>query len=113
MAGRLATSWSLSDARARACRSRCTPSVIDLVPGRCRNSTLGDLHDAARLVDALPDIHFFSRSLVARDMPDALSLDVNTAYASLAGTAKHVMTSISDPAHVAPVADVLHSTRSP
>lgn len=96
----------LGGARVHAGSGGAAPSVIDLETGRYRDSTLGDLHDAARLVDALPDIHFFSRSLVARDMPDALSLDVNTAYASLAGTAKHVMTSISDPAHVAPVAEM-------
>ncbi|NIV73298.1 MAG: methyltransferase, partial [Gammaproteobacteria bacterium] len=51
-------------------------------------------------------IHFFSRSLVARDMPDARSLDLNTAYACLAGTAKHVMTSVSEPAHLNDIAEM-------
>ena len=46
------------------------PLVLDLDTGRYRESTLKDLYDAARLVDCLDNIHFFSRSLVARDMPD-------------------------------------------
>ena len=33
-------------------------------------------------------IHHFSRSLVIGNAPDTFSLDVNTAYACLVGTAK-------------------------
>lgn len=80
------------------------PMVVDLETGRYRESTLADLYDAARLCDALGNIHFFSRSVVARDMPDVRQLDVNTAYASLAGTTKHVMTSISEPGYVDDIA---------
>ena len=76
------------------------PYVVDLDSGRYRASTLRDLYDAARLVDALENIHFFSRSLIAGDMPDALSLDINTAYASLKGTTKPVFTSASEAANV-------------
>ncbi len=82
------------------------PQVVDLDTGEYRDSTLNDLYAAARLVDKLDHLHFFSRSLVARDMPDPLSLDINTAYASLKGTRKHVCTSISDPAHVSPIAEM-------
>ncbi len=60
-----------------------------------RASTLSDLYQAARLVDHLPHIHFFARSLVATDMPDAYSLDINTAYACFRGTAKPILTSAS------------------
>jgi len=60
-----------------------------------RPSQLSDLYDAARLVDHLPHIHFFSRSLVAGDMPDAKAMDINTAYACFSGTAKPVLTSAS------------------
>lgn len=56
-------------------------------------STLADLHHAARIVDALPHIDFFARSLVAGDMPNADSLDLNTAYACFHGTSKPVLTS--------------------
>jgi len=76
------------------------PFVIDLESGAYRPSMLADLHDAVRLVDRLDNIHFVSRPLVARDMADAADLDVNTAYACLAGTTKHVMTSVSDAARV-------------
>ena len=82
------------------------PQVVDLATGKYRDSTLGDLYDAARMVDSLEHIHFFSRSLVARDMPNDLLLDVNTAYASLAGTAKHVCTSIAQPMHVQQIAEM-------
>lgn len=84
------------------------PMVVDLASGRYRPSTLADLADAARLVDALDNVHFFSRSLVAGDLADPRLLDLNTAYASLAGTAKHVCVSASDPAHVADIAALCH-----
>ena len=84
------------------------PQVVDINTGRYRNSTLQDLYDAARLTDQLDNIHFFSRSLTARDMETERLLDINTAYASLAGTTKHVMTSITLPEHVAPIAEMLY-----
>lgn len=80
------------------------PMVIDLHTGLYRDSTLQDLYDAARLVDKLDNIHFFSRSLVARDIPDLLALDLNTAFASLAGTRKHVLISASHASHVEQIA---------
>jgi trimethylamine--corrinoid protein Co-methyltransferase len=82
------------------------PMILDLETGRYRESTLVDLYDAARLVDSLEHLHFFSRSLVARDMPDLHSLDINTAYACLAGTSKHVLTSASLAAHVEEIAEM-------
>ncbi len=82
------------------------PLIMDLETGRYRESNLRDLYDAARLVDSLEHIHFFSRSLVARDMPDLHSLDINTAYACLAGTSKHVFSSVSLPEHVEEVAEM-------
>ncbi len=84
------------------------PMLIDLDDDRYRPSTLRDLYDAARLVDALENVHFFSRSLVARDMDDALALDVNTAYASLAGTSKHVMVAAQDARSVRAIARICH-----
>lgn len=84
------------------------PMVVDLDTDRYRPSTLGDLYDAARLVDALDNVHFFARCVVARDMDSAEALDINTAYASLAGTAKHVIVSAQDPAHVRAIARMCH-----
>lgn len=82
------------------------PSIVDLETGRYRPATARDLYDAARLVDTLDNIHLFSRSLVARDARDPLQLDVNTVYACLAGTAKHVCVSASDPNNVRAIADM-------
>jgi trimethylamine--corrinoid protein Co-methyltransferase len=72
------------------------PMILDAETGQYRRSTLKDLYEAARLVDSLQHIHFLSRPLVAGDMPDELALDVNTAYACLAATTKHVATSASN-----------------
>ena len=72
-----------------------SPLVYDSTLGEYRESVLSDLYDTACLVDQLNHIHFFSRPLVARDMPDMLHLDVNTTYACLAGTRKHVFVSAS------------------
>lgn len=94
----------LSGARVHVGSGGAAPQILDHETGRYRGSTLADLYDAARLVDRLDNIHFFARSLVARDMPDTRTLDINTTFASLAGTRKHVMVSASDPAHVREIA---------
>jgi trimethylamine--corrinoid protein Co-methyltransferase len=84
------------------------PLIVDIDSGEYRESTLCDLYDAARLVDSLENVHFFSRSLVARDMQDHLSLDVNTAYVCLAGTTKHVMVSASNAGSVSAIAEMCY-----
>jgi len=81
-----------------------SPQVIDLHTSEYRKSTLSDLYDFARLVDTLPHVHFFSRTVVANDIPDPFLLDINTAYASLAGTNKHVMVSASNERSVEAIA---------
>lgn len=96
----------LSGVRVHMSSGGASPSIVDLETGRYREACTKDLYDAARLVDALEHVHHFSRSVVARDAPDTLSLDVNTAYACLAGTAKHVSVSATDPAHVKSIADI-------
>ena len=63
--------------------------VLDL-DGNMRESRLQDLFDIGRLVNALDNIHFYLRPVVARDIPPE-ALDINTFYASLAATPKHVM----------------------
>jgi len=78
--------------------------ILDLDSGTYRPSTLTDLYDAARVVDAMEHIDFFSRSMIARDVEGADVLDVNTAYVCLAGTSKHVSTSASEAAHVKSIA---------
>ena len=82
------------------------PSILDIETRRYRDSTLQDLYDAARVIDRLQHVHFFSRPLVARDMPDLRSLDINTTYACLAGTSKHVFVGVSAPEHVEEIAQM-------
>ena len=85
-----------------------SPLIFDTGLGKYRGSNLVDLYDAARLVDRLDHFHFFSCPVVARDMPDARHLDVNTAFACLAGTEKHVFTSASSPESVRDIATICH-----
>ena len=73
-----------------------------------RPSGLRDLYDAARVVDTLDHLHFFSRPLVVRDMNGPMMLDVNTAFASLAGTFKHVISSASSVETVREVSRLCH-----
>lgn len=82
--------------------------MVDARSGEYRESTLRDLYDAARLVDALEHIHFFQRPMVARDMVDPRELDLNTCYASVSGTAKHVGTSFVAPEHADEALAMLH-----
>jgi len=53
-------------------------------------------------------IHFFQRVITARDMLTGHDLDINTLYGSIAGTTKHVGTSMVDPAHVEECLKILH-----
>ena len=68
--------------------------VVEIEKNSYRESYLADLYDAARIVDTCEHIHFFQRCLTARDMLNGHDLDINTLYASLAGTNKHVGTSM-------------------
>ena len=82
--------------------------IVDPITHDYRDSTAQDLYDAARLTQNLDNVHFFQRAMVCRDVVDNLEMDVNTLYACLAGTTKHVGTSFSDPSHVADCFEMLH-----
>jgi len=82
--------------------------MVDIETRAYRESTLADLYDIARLVDALDNIHFFQRSIVARDMVEPRDLDLNTCYAAMAGTSKHIGTSFALPEHVEEALTMLH-----
>ena len=98
----------LSGSRVHISSGGASPNIVDLDSGRYRLAKTKDLYDSARLVDALEHIHHFSRSVVAGDAADPLALDINTAYACLAGTSKPVSISLSDPAHVQTIADICY-----
>ncbi|MEO0485055.1 MAG: trimethylamine methyltransferase family protein [Pseudomonadota bacterium] len=82
--------------------------MVDIDGTAYRDSTIQDLHDAARLTDQLDNIHFFQRPMVARDILDNREMDYNTVYASVAGTRKHIGTSITVPEHVPDILDMLY-----
>ena len=76
--------------------------------GNYRESTIEDLYDAARLVDKHEHIHFFQRCMVARDIEQPAVMDLNTTYASVAGTTKHCGVSYVDPQHAEEGLRLLH-----
>ncbi len=76
--------------------------VLDLESGRVRHSRLRDLYDIGRLVETLDNIHFFLRPVVARDVGND-DIDINTFYACLAATNKHVMGGCYFPEKVAEI----------
>ncbi|MDJ0820683.1 MAG: trimethylamine methyltransferase family protein [Paracoccaceae bacterium] len=82
--------------------------MVDLASDSYRDSTLQDLHDAARIADQLNNIHFVQRPMVARDVTDNRLLDLNTIYACCAGTTKHIGTSFVEPAFVPEALTLLH-----
>jgi trimethylamine--corrinoid protein Co-methyltransferase len=82
--------------------------LVDVENRVYRESLLGDLYDAARIADTLDNVHFFQRPMVARDMESGRDLDVNTAYACLSGTTKHVGTSFVRPEYVDEVVAMCH-----
>ncbi len=80
----------LRDARVHLGTGGAAINIIDLMNGRVRDTRLRDLYDIGRLVETLDNIHFYLRPVVARDVASA-EIDVNTFYACLAATHKHVM----------------------
>ena len=79
-----------SGARIHLGTSGAAVHVIDSETHEVRNSTLQDLYDMARLADALPNIHMFQRTVVARDITDTHEMELNTAYACARGTSKPI-----------------------
>ena len=82
--------------------------MVDVKTNEYHDSTLQDLHDAARIADRLDNIHFVQRPMVARDITDNLEMDQNTIYATVTGTMKHIGTSFTEPDFVASGIDMLH-----
>ncbi len=82
--------------------------VVDIENREYRESLLQDVYDAARIVDTLDNVHFFQRPMVARDMEDPRDLDINTIYAAMSGTTKHIGTSFTLPEYVDEALKMLH-----
>ena len=82
--------------------------IVDAKTGVYRDSTTKDLYDIARVVDTLEHLHFYQRSVVCREVATPLEMDINTAYASVSGTTKHVGTSWVQPQHVEASLEMFH-----
>ena len=64
-------------------------NVLDLETGEKRLSSLEDVRQIAKLVDALDNIHFFLLPVFPNELPQE-QVDVNRFYAGLSNTTKHV-----------------------
>ena len=82
--------------------------MVDSETREVRDSHLIDLYNMARLADRLPNIHMFQRTVVARDILDPFEMDLNTAYACLSGTRKHVGTSFANAGNLAAGIRLMH-----
>ena len=82
--------------------------LVDVDGRNYRESTVQDLHDAARICDALDNVHFCQRPMICRDIPDTIEMEYNSVYACVSGTTKHVGTSYSEPECVPPAIEMLH-----
>ena len=81
--------------------------LVDLESQDYRDSTIQDLHDAARIAHELDNIHFVQRPMVARDIIDNREMDLNTVYACCTGTKKHIGTSFTEPAYARDALEML------
>jgi trimethylamine--corrinoid protein Co-methyltransferase len=99
----------LSGARVHYGTAGAAVHLVDGVTGVYRDSTLQDLQDAARIVHQLDNVHFFQRTMVARDISDNRLMDLNTVYAAAAGTTKHIGSSFVHADHVRDCAPMLHA----
>ncbi|MBE2274938.1 MAG: trimethylamine methyltransferase family protein [Rhodobacteraceae bacterium] len=77
-----------------------TVQALDINTGDFRQTLLQDLYDYSRLEDVLDNLHFVIRQCIANDLPEAHDLDINTAYAVMSGTSKHIVTSFFQADHL-------------
>lgn len=82
--------------------------MVDVEGRNYRECGVQDLHDAAKLVDQLDNIHFLQRPMVCRDIPDNREMDLNTIYATVSGTKKHIGSSFTEPSFVPDAFELLH-----
>ena len=82
--------------------------LVDVEKNEYRECYVQDLFDAAKIVNALDNVHFLQRPMVCRDIPDNYEMDLNTIYACTRGTTKHVGASFTEPGFVKGAFDLLH-----
>lgn len=81
--------------------------IIDSETRTIRDSRLEDLYNMARIANVLPNIHMFQRTVVARDVTDPREMDLNTVYACLKGTGKHVGSSFTSAEYMEDAVEML------
>ncbi|HAJ33931.1 MAG TPA: trimethylamine methyltransferase [Candidatus Atribacteria bacterium] len=72
-------------------------NVLDWKTNQKRPSTLEDVAQFAKLVDALDNVHFYLLPLYPTELPKEI-IDVNRFYAGISNTSKHIMGGIYDKA---------------
>ncbi|MEP0520169.1 MAG: trimethylamine methyltransferase family protein [Hyphomicrobiales bacterium] len=82
--------------------------LANLQTGEYEESTLQHLFQAAKIVDQLDNVHFFQRCLIARDILDNREMDINTLYASIVGTTKHIGTAFTEESFAKDCIKMLH-----
>jgi len=102
------TNLDLSGNRVHYGTAGAAVHMVDAHGRNYRESTLQDLHDAARICDRLDNLHFVQRPMVARDILNNREMELNTVYACCSGTTKHIGTSFSEPEFVKPALEMLH-----
>ena len=65
-----------------------------------RPSTLRDIYDFTRLVDQLENIHMLGDTVLANDIEDDFTHDINTVYAILSGSQKPACITFRDRSHI-------------
>jgi trimethylamine--corrinoid protein Co-methyltransferase len=79
-------------------------SVLDYATQSFRPSRLADIYDAARLADQLEHIHDYGQPFIATELSgEVLVHDINTAYATLAGTRKSIGLGVTQVTHIEPL----------
>ena len=64
--------------------------ILDLSNGQARQTMLKDVHNVARIVDQMENIHFFQSPCVPHDLPPE-HYDLNIVFSAMMATKKHVM----------------------
>ncbi|UWQ96964.1 trimethylamine methyltransferase family protein [Rhodobacteraceae bacterium M385] len=82
--------------------------IVEPASNTYRECTAQDLYNAAQITQSLDNVNFFQRPMVCRDVVDNLEMDLNSIFASVSGTTKHIGMSFSDPSHVGPCMELIH-----
>ncbi len=96
----------LGGTRVNVGASSYAANILDHSTGRHRDPTVGDLYDAVRLEDTLDNLHYVRIPLIARDLPDARSLDLNSAYVLASATTKTFAMNLNQKAHVEDIVEL-------